>query len=88
MKMKTGTSMSSIINTRSKEHYAIMKKKDTQKRKRAKVCIDCKNNNDGFCNKHKNWCGKVNYICIEGAKNPYEPKKLPPIQNKAKSKKK
>lgn len=68
---KTGTSMGGIINTRSKKHYAITQKKDNQKIKRAKICIECKNNQEGYCNKHKNWCGKVNYICL-GIKNPYK----------------
>lgn len=39
--------------------------------KRAKICISCKDNNEGFCMKHKEWCYKVNYICL-GIKNPYE----------------
>lgn len=51
-------------------------KKDYQKKKRAKTCIDCESNQEGYCNKHKNWCGKVNYICL-GIKNPnqYKPPK-------------
>lgn len=82
---KTGTSMGgALINTRSKEHYAITKKKDNQKIKRAKSCIDCESNQEGYCNKHKNWCGKVNYICL-GIKNPYEYK---PPKPKGKPKKK
>lgn len=46
-----------------------MAKKDAQKKKRAKVCIDCESNQEGYCIKHKAWCGKVNYICL-GIKNP------------------
>jgi hypothetical protein len=48
-----------------------MAKKDSEKKKRAKVCIGCESNQEGYCIKHKSWCGKVNYICL-GIKNPYE----------------
>lgn len=82
---KTGTSMSGVINTRSKKHYAITQKKDNQKIKRAKICIECKSNQEGYCNKHKNWCGKVNYICL-GIKDPYE-YKPPKPKNKTNKKK-
>lgn len=61
----------SIINTRGKKHYAIMKKKDKQKTDRAKVCIGCESNREGYCLKHTEWCFKVNYICLK-VKNPYE----------------
>lgn len=69
---KTGVSMGSkIINTRDKKHYAIQNKNNSEKNNRAEICISCKDNNEGFCKKHKNWCGKVNYIC-NGSKNPYK----------------
>ncbi|BAB80802.1 hypothetical protein P5F52_04485 [Clostridium perfringens] len=68
--MKTGTNTSIIINTRDSKHYRITEKKDRQKKSRAEICIECNNNEDGWCKKHKNWCGKVNYICL-GVKDPY-----------------
>jgi hypothetical protein len=84
--MKTGTSMGGkIIRTRrSKKNYAVIQKKNSQKIKRAKICIECESNTEGYCNKHKEWCFKVNYICL-GAKNPYEYK---PPKTKLKIKKK
>ena len=71
MNKKTGVSMSTIINTRSKKHYAIMAKKDNEKKKRAKICIGCEFNHNSFCRKHKENCFQVNYICL-GVKNPYK----------------
>ncbi|MCB2361977.1 hypothetical protein [Clostridium estertheticum] len=63
--MKTGTSM--VITTRSKQHYENMRKKNSQlnsqKKKRAKICIGCENNKEGFCFKHKSWCYSVNSSC-------------------------
>ena len=75
-----------LINTRSKKHYAITQKKDNQKIKRAKICIGCESNQEGYCNKHKEWCFKVNYICL-GVKNPYEYKPPMPKSNPKKKKK-
>lgn len=69
--MKTGTNTGIIINTRDKKHYSITKKKDEEKKKRAKICIECEFNEEGWCKKHKNWGYKVNYICL-GVKDPYE----------------
>lgn len=74
-----------LINTRSKKHYAITQKKDNQKVKRAKICIGCKSNQEGYCNKHKEWCFKVNYICL-GIKDPYEYKLPKPKNNTTKKK--
>lgn len=72
MKISSGVSMGSKVkNTKGKEYYANRKKKDKEKLERAKICIDCVKNNEGFCNKHREWCFKVNYICL-GIKNPYE----------------
>ena len=85
MSNKTGVNTSTVINTRGAEHYAIMKKKDTQKKNRAKTCVDCKDNNEGYCSKHKGWCNSVNYIC-SGAKNPYE-YKIAPKKKKSHKKK-
>lgn len=79
--MKTGTSM--VTNPRSKQYYENMRKKNSQKKKRAKICIDCENNKEGFCLKHKEWCDRVNYICA-GVDDPYEYK---PPESKKKVKK-
>lgn len=69
--MKTGCNTSTIIHM---ENSPIMKKvvkKSTLRQKRAKICIKCESNNEGFCEKHHAWCGRANYICL-GIKNPYE----------------
>jgi len=42
-----------------------LKKKDYLKRKRAKICLNCSSNKDGYCFKYKNWCSRVNYICLD-----------------------
>lgn len=76
---KTGTSMSRIINTRSKKHHVMMKKTEAKKQKRATLCLKCGSNDRGFCKKYNNWCTKVNYICA-GEKNPYE-YKMPTIKD-------
>lgn len=84
--MKTGVNTGTIIHV---EDSPIMKrafKKSASRQKRAKVCIDCSSNKDGYCNKHKAWCGKVNYICL-GIKNPYE-YKIPKSNKKKKHKSK
>lgn len=86
MSKKAGVNTSTIINTRGGEHYAIMKKNDTKKKNRAKTCIDCKDNNEGYCNKHKDWGNKVNYIC-NGVKDPYAYKLPPKTKQKFKKKK-
>lgn len=48
---------------------------NSSKNKRAEICIDCGNNEDGYCKKHLNWCSKVNYIC-NGDNEPYKYKKI------------
>ncbi|MEG0297656.1 MAG: hypothetical protein RR620_13130 [Clostridium sp.] len=30
---------------------------------KAKICLSCENNTEGYCSKHKGWCRLVNYIC-------------------------
>lgn len=42
-----------------------------EKKERAKICLNCNYNYEGYCNKFKAWGFKVNYIC-NGTKNPYE----------------
>ncbi|WP_338587717.1 hypothetical protein QIT93_05340 [Clostridium baratii] len=70
--MKTGTNTGIIINTRGKKHYCITKKKDEEKKKRAKICIRCEFKGDGgWCKKYKEWGYKVNYICL-GIEDPYK----------------
>lgn len=92
MSGKTGTNTGTIIHTRDSKHYAIQKKEDTKKKKKANICIECKDNNDGYCNKHKEWCSQVNHIC-NGTKDPYEyklfkKKSNPKNKKKVKPKKK
>ena len=78
---KTGVSMGgSIEYTRSKKTKSFIAKKDGQKNKRAKVCLNCVDNKEGFCSKFKNWCSKVNYICA-GEANPYK-NTIKPINKK------
>lgn len=70
--MKTGTSMGSITVTKKAKDARIIKYKKAQARtNRAEICLECKDNAEGWCNKHKAWCGRVNYICL-GIKDPYE----------------
>lgn len=72
MKMKTGTSMGTIIVTKKAvDKKVILQKKSNARKKRAEICINCSDNKEGYCNKHKSWCGRVNYICLD-IKNPYE----------------
>lgn len=62
----TGVSMGGgILHTRGKKHYTIMKKKDNQKIKRAKICIECKSNAEGFCKRHNAMCYIVNKECTK-----------------------
>lgn len=83
MTNKTGTSMSSIVITKK----AIDKiKKSEEKNKRAKICIDCRCNQNGYCLEHSAMCYRVNYICL-GIKDPYE-YKMPKAKTSVKKKKK
>lgn len=84
--MKTGVNTGTIIHV---EDSPIMKrafKKSELRQKRAKVCIDCSSNEDGYCKKHNGWCGRVNYICL-GIKNPYEYKPPKAVKKDRKNKK-
>lgn len=65
-----GASTSIIIDTRSEEQKNAYQKKGRQKNKRAKTCMNCPDNEEGFCKKYKEWCTQVNYICT-GEKGPY-----------------
>lgn len=69
--MKTGVTTSVIIHANDKKRKEIQIKKSNARSKRAKICVDCESNEEGFCKKHNAWCGRVNYICL-GIKNPYE----------------
>lgn len=52
-----------IEYTRSDKTKKFIRHIDNVKKKNAKVCLKCESNKDGFCEKHKGWCNKVNYIC-------------------------
>lgn len=85
--MKTGVSMSTIIVTKkAKEKRLIQLKKSSARKKRATICIKCKHNNEGYCDRYSAWCGRVNYICL-GIKDPYE-YRIPKAKTKAKTNKK
>nr|DAE48195.1 MAG TPA: hypothetical protein [Caudoviricetes sp.] len=73
--MKTGVNTGTIIHVENTPIIKRANKKSVLRNKRAKICIDCKDNEEGFCKKHKGWCGRVNYICL-GIKDPYEYKQL------------
>lgn len=61
---KTGMSMNGKIEyTRTLETKKFIRKKDNIKKKNAKVCLDCSDNKEGFCEKYRAWCSKVNYRC-------------------------
>lgn len=70
--MKTGVSMGGIVITKKAiDKQKNLIKKSNERKKRAKICIECECNNEGYCSRYTDWCGKVNYICL-GIKNPYE----------------
>ena len=64
MSLKSGVSMGGTIeHTRSEKTKKFIRHIDSVKKKNAKVCVKCESNKEGFCEKHKGWCNKVNYIC-------------------------
>lgn len=63
--------MGIIVTEKAKEKRRILRIKSSKRQKRAAICINCNYNNEGYCNKHSAWCGRVNYICL-GIKDPYE----------------
>lgn len=83
MGKKTGVNESTIIDIRSENHHKIVKEVDTNKKKRAKTCIECKDNKEGYCFKYKGWCNSVNYIC-NIFKDSHEHRPLPKNKNKLK----
>lgn len=83
MTKKSGVSMGGTIEyTRSENTKNFIRRIDNAKKKNAKVCLNCESNKEGFCDKHKGWCNKVNYIC-NGFEMSYQDK-----INKSRSKKK
>lgn len=84
--MKTGVNTGTIIHV---ENTPIIKrnyKKSVARQKRAKICINCTSNKEGYCTKHNGWCGRVNYICLK-INDPYEYKISKPIKKDKKNKK-
>lgn len=63
--------MGIIVTEKAIQRRKIQRIKSSQRQKRAAICINCNYNNEGYCNKHLAWCGRVNYICL-GIKDPYE----------------
>ena len=64
MGLKSGVSMGGTIEyTRSDKTKKFIRHIDSVKKKNAKVCLDCESNKEGFCEKFKGWCSKVNYKC-------------------------
>lgn len=64
MTKKSGVSMGGTIEyTRSDKTKKFIRHIDNVKKKNAKVCLECENNKEGFCDKFKGWCNKVNYKC-------------------------
>ena len=64
MSKKTGVSMNGEIEyTRSEKTKKFIRKIDNIKKKNSKICLECENNKEGYCQKFKSWCGKVNYKC-------------------------
>ena len=82
--MKTGTNTSTIIHVNRIDNIAY--KKSAGRKRRAKICVNCESNKEGWCLKFSEWCGKVNYICLN-IKNPYEYKPPKPKNNNVKDKK-
>ena len=82
MTKKVGVSMGGTIEyTRSENTKNFIRRIDNIKKRNAKVCLNCESNKEGFCDKHKGWCNKVNYIC-NGFEMSYQDK-----INKSRSKK-
>lgn len=89
----------SIEYTRTEKKKKFIKHINNVKKKNAKICLNCQDNKEGYCNKYKGWCNKVNYQCNgfdrhyqehltkqkEDAQKSKASKK--PIKNKAKKKK-
>lgn len=77
-----------IVTQKAKEKKRINAKKSSERKKRAKICINCKYNDEGYCKKHSAWCGRVNYICLN-IEDPYSYKKIHSenIENRIKQKK-
>ena len=64
MGLKSGVSMGGTIeHTRSKRTKQFIRHIDNFKKKNSKVCLNCESNKEGYCDKYKGWCGKVNYHC-------------------------
>ncbi|MGL5767611.1 MAG: hypothetical protein ACRCX8_18415 [Sarcina sp.] len=61
--VKSGVSMGRIKKTRSKKDTEFFRHINNIKKKNAKICQKCESNKEGYCEKHKAWCNKVNYIC-------------------------
>lgn len=61
---KAGVSMGGTIEyTRTKKKQQFINKIDRVKKKDAKVCVECEDNREGYCNRFKGWCSRVNYHC-------------------------
>lgn len=66
------TSHSTIINfnTPSKRKYD--RAKLARRKKRAKQCIGCKSNVEGYCSDMKNWCFNAQPSCLRCVQQPIE----------------
>ena len=71
-----GTPSTSVIL--NKEDYY---NKANLKKKKAKVCLNCEFNKEGWCEKHKDWCRKVNSSCIKHSNNEKNNNYMKELQN-------
>jgi len=56
----TGVNTGTVIRTKTKKARVIEYNKQRKKIKRAKKCISCTYNKEGFCTTQKEWCSLVN----------------------------
>ena len=64
MSKHTGCSMNGTMEyIIDKKRRKAINKKQSNKKKKAKVCLKCECNNEGWCTKYRQWCNKVNDRC-------------------------
>lgn len=46
-----------------KEQYRHNRRKEAKKKENASKCLDCVDNQNGFCIRYQNWCSSLNHSC-------------------------
>lgn len=60
MEGKSQIENNNLIHIYSKSDYARLAK---EKNREARLCRNCENNKEGYCNYYKGWCDKARRIC-------------------------